>query len=106
MLHVGVDIFLDGELVARAHQQTSGIQRKNRVVQITGVRPGLVPDGTHMRFRGLIPQVWMQTPDRTLVRPKKPWLIVWARSLWTDEDVSDDLALMYTALVSAVRFAL
>ena len=106
MLGEGVEIFLDGELVARAHQHSSGVLRKHRVVHITGVRPGLVPDGAYLRLRGVVWQAWLQTDDRTLVRPKRPWPMMGARSMWTAGDVSDDLALMYPALVGAVRFAL
>ena len=70
------------------------------------MRPGFVPDDTVLRFRGLVPQKWLQTPDRVLVRPAKTSLGPWLRTLVLADDIGDDVALAYAAMIGAFHFAL
>jgi hypothetical protein len=103
LLADGVAVTIDDRHVATLTQTTSGIMRSARVVHVLDAGSGLVPDGAFLRRRR-ISQVWLQTDQRTLVRPGGPVPFAF-RSVRTAPDVRDDLALAFVVMWPAVEFA-
>lgn len=104
-LRDGVDVAVAGDVVARAHQADRGLLRRDRVVHLDGLVPGVVPAGTHLRYRRLT-TIALQTDDRILVRSVPNWFSYSVPRLFLADGVSDDLAVIYVAMSFAFRFAI
>ncbi len=102
-LREGVRVSLDDEHVLTLVQDVHGLLRRSRVVYVNGVAPGFVPDYAYLRRRRFT-HVCLQTDDTVLVRPGGPGPLGY-RSLEVAPEVSDDLALVFTVLRTAVGFA-
>lgn len=104
LLAEGVPVTIDDVRVATLTRTGSGVTRRARAVHVLDAGSGLVPDGAYLRRRR-VSLVWLQTDQRTLVRPGGPVPFAF-RSVHTAPGVSDDLALAFVVMWPAIEFAI
>lgn len=96
-LKEGIDLRIDGEVVARLVQPTRGLLRSRRIIRLDPVGSGSLPDGAFFRLRNWA-TVTLESPEGCLIRT--PRLIPFGLSgiVRVADGVSADTVLVYTLI--------
>lgn len=105
-LRPGVDVTLDGRLVARVRQRHHGFLRRARTVEIEPVDAALLPAGSYVRVHGVDASAVLRTDDRWLVRHPRPTPLTQMRRVQRAPGVAPDAVLLFAAIQIGLHEAL
>ncbi len=103
LLREGIDVRIDGVVVARVVQLERKLARRSRIVRLDAIENGPIVRGAFFRLRGWN-NVTLETNERPLIRPPRFVPHGLSGTLVVADDVSAELVLVYALLATAHHF--